>query len=123
MRGVFRGFIALTIVSFLLTLLHSCTLDNGILKPSCLVFEVDLNEKWWYPQDHAEKPIYFKSNGDIRMNGRTDTLTFIIENCNKIMVTDHHANTEEQWVIKRITDVELSLQYPNDKLVMYQRHQ
>jgi hypothetical protein len=101
--------------------MHSCTLDNHILKPSCLVFEIDLDEKWWYPEDDNYKPVFFGSNGYIRTEGLTDSLTFSLENCNKIMVMDHIAIKEEQWVIKRITQEELHLEYPNDRLVKYNR--
>lgn len=123
MRGLTKGGIALFIISFFISLFHSCTLDNGILKPSCLVFEIDLNEKWWHPHDNASKAIYFRSNGMVVMDGVTDTITFTLENCNKLYIANQRALTEEIWVIKRITDQELQLQFPNDKLVLYQRKQ
>lgn len=121
MRGLIRGATLLFAVSFSLSVFHSCSLDNGILKPSCLVFEFDLNEKWWYPQTASAHPLYFKSNGRLMIEGQTDTLTFVLENCNKLMVTNENQLTEEQWVIKYITDTDLQLQYPDSKVVLYKR--
>ena len=121
MRGLTRGVVSLCALSFLLALLHSCSLDNGILKPSCLIFEVDLNEKWWYPQDNTSRPLYFRNNGLLMIEGQTDSVTFILENCNKLAITNKKQFTEEQWVIKYITDTDLQLQYPDDKLVTYLR--
>lgn len=116
-----KGVYTLFMVSMLLAFMHSCTLDNHILKPSCLIFEVDLNEKWWYPDEQTEHPVYFRSNGRIRFEGQTDSLTFVVENCNKLRVTDHSALTQNQWVIKHISLEELHLLFPNEKLVKYTR--
>jgi len=121
MRGLIRGFAILFAISFSLALLHSCSLDNGILKPSCLIFEVDLDEKWWYPEDNSARPLYFRSNGRLLIEGETDTLTFRLQNCNKLAVTNENQLTEEEWVIKYITDTDLQLQYPDHKLLTYKR--
>ncbi|MDZ4844907.1 MAG: hypothetical protein SH857_05080 [Chitinophagales bacterium] len=122
MRGLIRGVSMLVALSFSLALLHSCSLDNGILKPSCLIFEFDLNEKWWYPQDNSAQPIFFRSNGRLLVEGQTDTLTFLLQNCNKLMITNENQLTEEQWVIKYITDTDLQLLYPDNRLVLYLRN-
>ena len=121
MRGLIRGVASLFVLSFLLALLHSCSLDNGILKPSCLIFEVDLNEKWWYPQDNSAHPLYFRSNGRLIIEGQTDTMTFLLQNCNKLIVTNENKLTKEQWVIKYITDTDLQLQYPDNNVALYLR--
>lgn len=121
MRGVFKGSVFLFLLSFSLAVLHSCSLDNHILKPSCLIFEIDLNEKWWLPQDSAYQPLYFRSNGRLRIEGKTDTLTFLLENCNKLAITNNSMLTAEEWAIKRITENDLHLQFPDEKVVMYLR--
>ncbi len=121
MRDTMRGLIALAIVAFLFSMLHSCSLDNHILKPSCVVFEVDIVEKWWMPKESGEQRVFFGSNGYMKMDGISDSVTFSIENCNKIMVTNLSANTMEQWVIKYITDKDLHITFPDGRAVEYER--
>lgn len=116
-----KGGVSLVMVSFLLALVHACS-DNGILKQACLVSEVDLEEKWWYPQNASgEAPVYFQSNGLIKIDGRTDSLSFVLRNCNKVMVSNLTAHTGEQWIIKSITDASLAIQYPAKGMVLYAR--
>jgi len=114
--------VVLLMVSFFLALLQACTQDNGILKPACTVSEVDLDEKWWYPQDNITEPaIYFRSNGLINIEGQSDSVSFKLSNCNKIVVTTLANGSSEMWVIKRITNEELSIQYPAKGMVTYDR--
>lgn len=97
-------------------------MDNGVLRPSCTVFEVDLDEKWWYPHENPARPaIYFKANGVLKVEGKTDNLSFTLENCNKIRVFNQVIGDDELWVIKKLTADALSIQYPSKELVEYSR--
>ena len=120
MRKILSGGALLIIISFLLALVHSCSKDNGMLKPFCNISEVDLDEKWWYPENNTvEAAIYFRSNGLINIKGRTDSISFLMENCNKIHVTNLSTGYQEQWVIKNLSDKTLSIQFPVKGLVTY----
>lgn len=99
---------------------HSCTTDNGDLHPVCGITEIDFAEKWWYSQNNSTEPaLYFRGNGLLLMEGRTDSLSFTLENCNKIRVTDLTTHNEELWVIKSITKSALSIQHPSKVVVDY----
>jgi len=122
MREFVKGVVMLVSISFLLALIQACSLDNGILKPLCPVLEMDLDERWWYPQNiPAEPALYFQANGLIKVEGQTDSLSFVLENCNKLNVTNLTAGTEAQWVIKSIIDDVLSIQFPARGTVIYSR--
>ena len=124
MKELVKGGAALIFLSFFIAFVHSCSMDNGILRPACLVSEMDLDRKWWYPQNNAGEPaLYFQPNGLIRIEGQTDSLSFVLENCNKIRVTNYTQNYQEQWVIKNISDMNLSIEYPQKLLVEYSRVQ
>jgi len=117
-----KGGVFLMVVSLLVALIHSCSIDNGILRPACLISEVDLDEKWWYPQDIPTEPaIYFRANGLLNQEGQTDSLSFMLENCNKIRVTNISANSQERWIIRYISDIDLSIEYPSKGIVVYSR--
>jgi hypothetical protein len=121
MRGLIKGVAALFIVSLLLSILHSCSLDSSYLNPDCMVSEMDLDEKWWYPKEPTSPSLYFRYSGKLMIEGVTDSLEFQLLNCNKIVVTNYTEHTEEHWLIKRITDVDLHLLFPDGALVMYGR--
>ncbi len=99
---------------------HSCTTDNGDLQPLCAINEMDIAEKWWYSQNNSNEPaLYFRGNGLLIVEGRADRLSFTLENCNKIRVTNLATHSEELWVIKSITKAALSIRYPSKSVVAY----
>ena len=86
-----RKLIYLTLVSFFVALVHSCSLNNGILTPPCKVFEADLTDRWWYPETGSlNDGIYFKSDGwCMKRNAPGDSITYTLQNCNKVQITNH----------------------------------
>lgn len=94
-----RKAIYLTMLAMVFALVHACSLNNDILRPSCEVFEVELVEKWWAPQGtKADNKIMFKANGQLLetnpANGwmhksATDSVSYSLTNCNQLVVTNH----------------------------------
>jgi len=122
MREFVKGGVLMVVVSLMVAFIHSCTVDNGILRPACLVSEVDLSEKWWYPQENpTEASLYFRANGLLNIEGQTDSVSFMLENCNKIRVSNLSANDQEIWMIKFINDSDLTIQHPSKGLIAYSR--
>ena len=120
MRNVVRGAVVLIVVSIILTVVHSCALDNHILKPSCVVFNYDLVEKWWEPGLENFPAVYFNLNNQVVFKGATDSLTYELYNCDKLRVTDHTNNAQHEWEIKVLTDKELQIKFP-DTTITYVR--
>ena len=123
MRELMKGGAFLLFISFLLALIQSCSMDNSIIKPACFIYEIDLDEKWWYPQDKPEEsPLYFQANGLLKIEGQADSITFRIENCNKLRITNLATHSQELWTIKAVTGAVLYIQYPVKGLVTYSRN-
>ncbi len=120
-----KGAVALLSVSFFLALVNSCSLNNGILRPSCTVFHIHLVECKWQPTGlyAATSSIYFRSLGNIEIQGEKDSITYTLNDCNLLEVTNHTKSSYEEWTIEKLTDIDLEIQYPDGKKVSYLKAQ
>jgi len=112
-----RKGIYLTMLAMAFALVHACSLNNEILRPSCEVFEVEMVDKWWAAQGthKSENRIMFKSGGVMAetdpANGwmhksATDSVSYSLTNCNKLVVTNHSSgDVEEMEVYDLMPDV------------------
>jgi len=98
-----RKLIYLTLVSLFVALVHSCSLNNEILTPPCKIFEADLTDRWWYPENGNSKTgIYFASNGNCMKKSSNDSLTYTLQSCNKINIINHTQSTTEQMELGKL---------------------
>jgi hypothetical protein len=98
-----RRFLYLTIVAFFIALVHSCSLNNGIITPPCKVFEVDLTDRWWYPvSGSVDDGIFFASNGTCRKRNSDDNMTYTLQNCNRVSIQNHTQNSIEIMEIGKL---------------------
>ena len=119
MREVF----SLLLVAFLLSVFQACQ-DNTILKPTCRIFQIDLVEKWWYPEETYGgrfTKIFFTADGQVKMPLTNGDPNYTIENCNSIRVENPADISIDHWTIKRLTDKELVINYGRDYAVTYKR--
>lgn len=111
-----RKVIYLTMLAMVFALVHACSLNNDILRPSCEVFEVEMVDKWWAPQgSKADNKIMFKSNGLLMETdpahgwmhkSAEDSVSYTLTNCNKLVVTNHTSgDIEEMEVFDLMPDV------------------
>jgi hypothetical protein len=87
-----RKLIYLTLVSFFVALVHSCSLNNNILTPPCKVFETDLTDRC----------IYFDSDGTCVKRNSTDSITYTLNNCNKLNIVNHTLMQTEELNIGKL---------------------
>jgi hypothetical protein len=98
-----RKLIYLTLVSFFVALVHSCSLNNNILTPPCKVFETDLTDRWWYPEaGSVNDGIYFDSDGTCVKRNSTDSITYTLNNCNKLNIVNHTLMQTEELNIGKL---------------------
>ena len=112
-----RKAIYLTMLAMVFAMVHACSLNNDILRPSCEVFEVELVEKWWAPQGttKSENKIMFKSNGRLMETDPAhgwmhktaeDSVSYSLTDCNKLVITNHTSgDIEEMEVYDLMPDV------------------
>ncbi|CAN5300926.1 hypothetical protein BH09BAC1_BH09BAC1_31050 [soil metagenome] len=98
-------------------LVHACSLNNEILRPSCEVFEVEMVDKWWAAQGtyKSDNKIMFKSDGQLMETdaahgwmhkNAADSVSYSLTNCNKLVVTNHTSgDIEEMEVFDLMPDV------------------
>ncbi|GIV32886.1 MAG: hypothetical protein KatS3mg031_0421 [Chitinophagales bacterium] len=123
MRGYVRGAGTLLAFSFFLALINSCSLNNGILKPSCTIFPIHLVEYTWLPQPPFDQraPLIFRSTGVLEVAGVHDSITYTLQDCDRLEIINHNRYSLEHWHIKRLTDVLLDIHYPQGYTVHYTR--
>lgn len=117
-----RKWLFFTFVAFVMALIHACSLNNSIIKPNCQVFQIEMVEKWWVPNNEPTSTpdkIYFQSNGTMKKYADTDSISYELQNCNSLVM--HNANTGEtkQWVIKDLNPDRLVLEQDNNSTVTY----
>ena len=109
-KYLFLGLLALLFALFS----ASCSLNNNILKPDCEVFEVELTNKWWQPNGaKTDEKIKF-SSGKVESTQGSDSLTYIINNCNTIEVQNHSDNSTDMWIIEDLNLDRLVLRKDNN---------
>ncbi len=127
-----RKVIYLTMLAMVFALVHACSLNNEILRPSCEVFEVEMVDKWWSPQGthKSSNKIMFKSNGQIEEtipdNGwmhksAGDSVSYSLTDCNKLVITNHTSgDIEEMEVFDLMPDV-MIIQATADKQITFNK--
>lgn len=89
-------------VAFVISVLHSCSLNNNILTPDCKIFESLLVDRWWHSENDRERKIFFSSNGRMLIAGSQDSITYRIHSCNKISVSNHTAAFHETMELSKL---------------------
>jgi hypothetical protein len=105
-----KKFFYLTVVAFIIAVLHACSLNNNIITPNCKVFEADLVDRWWYQiGETKENGIYFSSAGRCMKRNSTDSLTYTLSNCNKLRIINHTKMAHEVFEIGKLRPDEASM--------------
>lgn len=110
-----------TLISLFVALLHSCSLDNNVITPSCRIFEALLVEQTWQPISGNQADIRFKADRQMTVIGSNDSITYELYNCNKLDVTNHTQSTFETWQIERLVEDVLVLQVNKDTKITFNR--
>jgi hypothetical protein len=105
-----KKFFYLTVVAFIISVLHACSLNNNILTPDCKVFEADLVDRWWFQVgQNKENGIYFSSAGRCMKRNSSDSLTYTLTGCNKLNITNHTTFSHEVLEIGKLRPEKASM--------------
>lgn len=117
-----KKFLLFSLGAFLFALLHACSLENDIIKPTCQVSEPDLVDKWWKSNDELASDIpvlMFKRNNSMILKGSDDKIVYSIENCNKINVENDTKSTFTRLTVVRMTPEELIMRIDDSEKVIF----
>lgn len=110
-----KKYLFLAVLAVLFALFSaSCSMNNDILKPDCEVFEVELTNKWWQPNGaKTDEKIKF-SSGQVENTQSSDSMTYVISNCNTIEVVNHTDSSTDIWTIEDLNLDRLVLRKDNN---------
>ncbi len=126
-----RKVIYLTMLAMVFALVHACSLNNDILRPSCEVFEVEMVEKWWAPVgSKTDNKIMFHSNGLMEetnpnngwmFKSASDSVSYSLTNCNKLVVTNHTSGDIEEMEIFDLMPTVMVIQINADEQITFKK--
>jgi hypothetical protein len=118
-------------LAMVFALVHACSLNNDILRPSCEVFEVEMVEKWWAPVGaKTDNKIMFHSNGLMEETDPTngwmhksagDSVSYSLTNCNKLVVTNHTSGDIEEMEIYDLMPTVMIIQVNAEEQITFKK--
>ena len=107
-------------MAFVFAMIHACSLQNNILKPSCQVFQFDMADKWWTPVGGgAADKMYFSSAGAVKQETSTDSITYTLQNCSSLIMHDYTTGETKDWVIQSLVPTKMIVMQDNVHTVTY----
>ena len=115
-----RKWIFFTFMAFVFAMIHACSLQNNIIKPSCQVFQFDMADKWWTPVgSNASGKLYFSSGGAVTQESTTDSVTYNLQNCSSLVMHDYTSGETKDWVIQSLVPTKMVVMQNNATTVTY----